>query len=259
MIRHFIATTLLLCPTLAFATSVQFQTNMGDIEVELFDSATPETVANFLAYIEDESYNNTFFHRSVPGFIVQGGGFYLNDEPKIAPIASKANVSNEPVYANVRGTIAMAKIGGNPDSATNQWFFNLADNTGNLDNQNGGFTVFGQVTQGMAIVDAIAAVPQSNQGGAFTDIPLKDWTAGGNITEHLIIIKSIVVLNADPDSAANLNPQTTTRTSSSGGSSSGGSSSGGSGSALYLAVLLMAFAARGVFKNMNTRKRRFNI
>ena len=250
MIRHLIATTLLLCPTLALATSVQFQTNMGDIEVELFDSATPETVANFLAYVEDDSYNNTFFHRSVPGFIVQGGGFYLNDEQKIATITRKSNVNNEPVYANVRGTLAMAKVGGNPNSATNQWFFNLADNTGNLDNQNGGFTVFGQVTQGMAIVDAIAAVPPSNQGGDFTGIPLKDWTAGSNVTEHLIIVESIVVLNADPDSAANLNPKTTTRTRS---------SSGGSGSPLYLAVLLMAFAARCVFKNMHARKRRFKV
>lgn len=200
----------------ASATTVQFQTVLGDIEVNLFDKTTPETVKNFLAYANANAYKNTIIHRLEPKFVVQGGGFkYTGATPLLAAIPQNAKVANEPVYSNVRGTIAMAKLGSDANSATNQWFFNLSDNSANLDKQNGGFTVFGQVTgNGMAIIDAIAALNRFNMdnGGVFKAIPLRDYTATDNINkvpvtgDHLMLIENIVVLNADPDTAASLNP-----------------------------------------------------
>lgn len=172
--------------------------------VELFDQAgparartTPQTVANFLAYADEGRYANTIVHRSVGGFVVQAGGFTAPTAPYGGPggaptvMAKKAAVVNEPGNTNIRGTIAMAKVGGDPNSATNQWFLNLADNSSNLDNQNGGFTAFGRVLgNGMAAVDAMAAVPTYNaagyygaygaavypngENGAFTEMPLRD-------------------------------------------------------------------------------------
>lgn len=201
--------------SLANATTVQFQTVMGDFEVNLYDEATPETVANFLAYIEDEAFNDSFFHRSVPDFIIQGGGFVydLEDEEADA-IVKKDEVDNEPVYSNRRGTIAMAKVGNDPNSATSQWFFNLKDNHANLDVQNGGFTVFGEVVgDGMDVIDAIAELPRYRiSAGAFSDVPLRNYTNDDIENEvpvsddHLVIVTSIQVLDADPDTAADLDP-----------------------------------------------------
>lgn len=158
----------------------------GVTEVLLFDQAktgAPQTVTNFLNYVEDDDYANSIIHRSVPGFIVQGGGFAVAPEDdlsanleKIAPIPADEPVDNEssPQRSNLRGTIAMAKLGNDPNSATNQWFFNLEDNSANLDNQNGGFTVFGEVLtdQDLATVDAIAELPVFDAGGPFTNLPL---------------------------------------------------------------------------------------
>jgi peptidyl-prolyl cis-trans isomerase A (cyclophilin A) len=156
---------------------------------------------------------NTIIHRSVSGFVVQGGGFKYAGELPLVAITQNAKVTNEPVYSNVRGTIAMAKLGTDANSATNQWFFNLADNSANLDKQNGGFTVFGQVTgNGMAIVDAMAALNRFNMGSPFDSIPLRNYTAADNTNkvpvtgDHFMLIQNIVVLNADPDTAASLNP-----------------------------------------------------
>lgn len=244
---------LVLCPSLAIATSVQFQTSMGDIEVELYDNTTPQTVANFLAYVEDESYNNTFFHRLVPGFILQGGGFSVDENKMINPIAQKPSVANEPVLANVRGTIAMAKQSNRPNSATNQWFFNLNNNTQNLDNQNEGFTVFGQVTQGMDVINAIAAITGFDQtvNTVLRDAPLRDWTEGNIFAEHVIVIERIVVLNADPNSADDLMPTATTM------SPQGDSkSSGGSRSLYYIALLLLVLALKRYLKiSISTQRR----
>lgn len=182
-------------------TVVRFNTNgaapADRLFVELFDQAgpgrtrtTPQTVANFLSYVDDGSYTNTIIHRSVTDFVVQGGGFKAPTaalgQPGGTPstITARAPVVNEPGNTNVRGTIAMAKLGGNPDSATNQWFFNLANNNdptnpNSLDVQNGGFTAFGRVLGGgMAAVDAMAAVPDYNASGlygsAFDNLPLRD-------------------------------------------------------------------------------------
>jgi len=176
-------------------TVVRFTTNQSEpnnlIYIELFDQAgpnrtrtTPLTAANFLAYANAGEYNNTFIHRSVPGFVVQGGGFTVTSAQPgilIGSVTQFPAVVNEPkpaessVANNVRGTIAMAKLDSDPNSATNQWFFNLADNSANLDTQNGGFTVFGRVLgNGMAAVDAIAQVPRFGYASPFDTIPLRN-------------------------------------------------------------------------------------
>ncbi len=236
----------------ATATIVQFQTVMGDFQVNLYDKATPKTVENFLAYVKAGAYGNTVIHRAVPSFIVQGGGFKYDNKFPLVEVPANTAVVNEPVFANKRGTIAMAKIGGNPNSATNQWFFNLTDNSSNLDSQNGGFTVFGEVTgNGMAIVDAMAALNIFNLGAttAFTDTPLRNYTsadATNNVTitdKNLVLILNIVVLDSNIDSAASLTPVKTTYTPPTGGSSNGNNSSGGGGGggAIDLLGLLILF------------------
>ncbi|HDR15016.1 MAG TPA: hypothetical protein ENN79_05955 [Desulfobacteraceae bacterium] len=141
------------------AERVTMVTNVGKIHVLLFDDIAPVTVANFMNYIGEGKYRNTLIHRSVPGFVIQGGGYVL-DGSTIYTVQKNAPIVNEFHLSNLRGTIAMAKLAGNPDSATSEWFFNLGDNSENLDYQNGGFTVFGRVTdQSLAVIDAIAALP----------------------------------------------------------------------------------------------------
>ncbi|MHC4875061.1 MAG: peptidylprolyl isomerase [Planctomycetota bacterium] len=172
---------------------VTVMTNFGDIPIDLRPDAAPGTVDNFLNYINDGDYDNSFFHRLVPGFVLQGGGFTsptatFTDTSQFSNVPTDPPIQNEFNLSNVRGTIAMAKLGNDPDSATSQWFFNLADNSANLDNQNGGFTVFAEVRD-MTTVDAIAAFSTSNEGGAFTDLPL----SGG----ELVQIQSIVVAGND--------------------------------------------------------------
>jgi len=168
----------------------------GVTNVVLFDqpgAGAPLTVQNFQNYVNRGAYRNSIIHRSVPGFVVQGGGFTVDglDEvlaqtPRsgadaVGVIPTDAPVRNEfsAGRSNLRGTIAMAKGGNNPNSATSQWFFNLANNSRNLDNQNGGFTVFGQVlgSGDLSVIDAIASLPifgATNFFGqsAFTDLPL---------------------------------------------------------------------------------------
>jgi peptidyl-prolyl cis-trans isomerase A (cyclophilin A) len=204
-------------PQIAHATIVEFQTVMGDFEVNLYDNATPATVANFLDYVNNGAYTSSVMHRSVPGFVLQGGGFTFDMATPLDSIPTSAPVVNEPEFANVRGTIAMAKSAGNPDSATSQWFFNLADNTANLDGQNGGFTVFGEVVgNGMNVVDAIAALPRYNFGGATGELPLRNYTQqdfDNNVpvdATHLVIVNAIIVSDSTVDSAAGLNPPANT-------------------------------------------------
>ena len=173
----------------AFATEVTMTTPLGDVGVELFDEAAPETVANFLKYVNDGDYKNSFMHRSVPGFIVQGGGFtFINN--RIEEIPTDPPVINEPGISNTRGTIAMAKLGGQPNSATSQWYFNLDDNSADLDAANGGYTVFGRVTgDGMDVIDAISALQVWNAGSPFAELPLIDYPGSGDIAEeHLVMI-----------------------------------------------------------------------
>ena len=239
----------LLMTQAASATTVQFQTVMGDFEVNLYDKTTPASVANFLAYVNAGAYQNTIMHRSVPNFIVQGGGYKFTGELPLLTIAQNAKVKNEPVYSNVRGTIAMAKLSTDANSATNQWFINLSNNNAaNLDLQNGGFTAFGQVTgNGMAIVDAIAAL-NTFTVNVLKDFPLRNYstsdeTAKKPVTgDHIMLIQNIVVLNADPDTASALSPTPNTLIKKSEVKKDSG---GGSGSLGLLALLSLALLALG--------------
>lgn len=137
-------------------TIVRVSTTMGDYSIELLDDIAPATVANFLNYVNRNDYNGTYLHRVPDRFVAQGGGYRF--QPFVGPIdvPSDPPVINEFNVSNTRGTVAMALIEGDPNSATNQWFVNLFDNSANLDNNNGGFTVFGNVLgDGMTILDAI--------------------------------------------------------------------------------------------------------
>lgn len=188
-------------------TVVRFQTVLGDILVELFDDAAPQTVANFRTYMDAGDYANSLIHRSVPGFVLQGGGYWY---PDWWEIPRRDPVPNEFGISNTRGTLAMAKLGGDPDSATSEWFFNLADNSENLDNQNGGFTVFGRVILGgMAVVDALAAIPTYDFGAdPWTDLPLIDYFDYPNEPgpENVVLVYDIAVSSPLTFSVTNDNP-----------------------------------------------------
>lgn len=230
----------------ANATVVEIRTVMGDIQVNLFDEATPATVQNFLQYVNAGAYANNVVHRSAPGFVIQAGGFQYNGVFPPDAIAVGAPVTNEPELSNVRGTIAMAKLANDPNSATSQWFINLDDNSTNLDGTNGGFTAFGQVLgDGMDVVDAIADLPFFNAGGQITAIPLIDYSnadadAGTPVEEeNIVIIQDIVVIDDATVTNPDIVPVENTIIDNSGGDNGGdqtpdptppatGGSSGGS-------------------------------
>ena len=190
---------------LSFATAIQaqtvrFHTTLGDIDVTLAPETTPLTVANFLDYVNNGGYTNSIFHRSVPGFVIQAGGYTLVGNGPVTS-AQSAAVKSEYKTSNTRGTIAMALSGNSSgtdiNSATNQWFFNTVDNSGSLDTQK--FTVFGQVANdaGLAIMDKIAAVrPYDGLFDPFHQVPLINYN-GGNVTAaNYVLVKSIVKLPA---------------------------------------------------------------
>jgi cyclophilin family peptidyl-prolyl cis-trans isomerase len=138
-------------------TLVQFRTTFGDIEVELYDQDKPVTVQNFLNYLKSGLYQNEFAHRLVQNFVVQGGGFTLitntiNAIPAFPPITNEFGVGRQ--FSNVYGTIAMAKVAGDTNSATSQWFFNLTNNS-SLDapDTNNFFVVFGHVIAGTNVLN----------------------------------------------------------------------------------------------------------
>ena len=177
------------------ATTVRLTTSLGPIDIVLYDDA-PRTMTNFLAYVNSNAYANSFVHRSVPGFVIQGGGFVWNDaNSQVSSVTSKGTIANEfsASHSNKRGTIAMAKLGNDPNSATSQWFINLVDN-GYLDQTNGGFTVFGEVTPAtMAVVDAIAALQRVNAGSPFDAMPVIG-TVGATVQKSNLVL----VTNAVP-------------------------------------------------------------
>lgn len=180
-----------LLPSWAQATVVRLFTVKGPIDIVLTDSATPRTVANFLTDVRSGAYDNSFFHRHAAGFVIQGGGYTF---PPVTKIPANAAVPNEfnATRSNLRGTVAMAKLGGNPNSATTEWFINLANNAANLDSQNGGFTVFGSVTTpSMAVVTRITALPIINAGAPFDTLPTINPPAVGALTRD-----NLVMLNA---------------------------------------------------------------
>ena len=143
--------------------TVEMQTSMGTIVIELNSEKAPITVKNFLQYAKDGFYNGTIFHRTIEGFMIQGGGFTkdMNEKPTAGEIKNEASNG----LKNERGTIAMARRQ-DPNSASSQFFINHKDNTSQLDYplNNGGYAVFGKVTQGMDVVDKIAKVPTGNKG-----------------------------------------------------------------------------------------------
>lgn len=174
-----------------------FNTNMGQFCIELFETQTPITTANFLNYVDSDAYTNGIFHRSAPGFVIQGGGFKIvdgTDEKTLVPVNTFPPITNEFKISNTRGTVAMAKLSGNPNSATSQWFVNLADNSLNLDNQNGGFTVFGRVIfDGMKIFDAIEKLPITNLGGNLTATPTIGAISSTVSTDNFVQISQVAV------------------------------------------------------------------
>lgn len=198
--------TLALPAVCSAAVVARMQTPLGIIDIQLYDTEAPLTVANFLSYAKSGAYANSIIHRSVPGFIIQGGGYFWNNTSnQLNYVVSNPPVMNEysADRSNLRGTIAMAKLGNDPNSATNQWFFNLADNSANLDFQNGGFTVFGQVLNaGMDVVDAIAALPIVNAGGAFNALPLSTPVINNTVQKsNLVIVEKVSVLPANATAA----------------------------------------------------------
>ena len=152
---------------------VELQTSKGNIRLELDDAKAPETVRNFIDYVEKGHYDNTVFHRVIKDFMVQGGGF----EPGLKQKPTKAPIKNESSngLTNKRGTLAMARTN-DPDSATAQFFINLKDNTF-LDRAQArdgvGYAVFGKVTSGMDVVEKIKAV-STGRRGHHDDVPVKD-------------------------------------------------------------------------------------
>ena len=181
---------------------VTFQTNFGDIPIELFADQAPNTVASFLDYVNDDDYINSFIHRSIPGFVIQGGGFTTSQEtfvqgttvisavPTDPPILNEGNgIGNR---SNVRGTISTAQQGGDINTFTSQWFVNLVDNLA-LDGVP--HVVFGNVLD-MTVPDLIAALTTFNitaetGNGALTDTPLSDTPASGN--GNLVVVSGVTV------------------------------------------------------------------
>ncbi len=151
---------------------VKLTTSMGDIVIELNEDAAPVTVKNFLRYMEEHFYNGTIFHRVMPNFMIQGGGFSADmvQKPTHEPIINEANNG----LKNDRGTITMARTN-NPNSATCQFFINHTDN--DFLNYGGpnkpGYAVFGKVVEGMDVVDKIASVQTANKG-QYADVPVKE-------------------------------------------------------------------------------------
>ena len=129
------------------------------LDMAIFSNRTPITRQNFLKYVSDDDFLNSFIHRSVPGFVIQGGGFRLTSDG-IEPVPTDPTIANEFGISNTLGTISMAKLGSDPNSATSQWFVSLGENSDILDPQNGGFTVFGRLTKATLPVAQLFGNPQ---------------------------------------------------------------------------------------------------
>ena len=184
-------------------------TPFGDVYLEFLPADAPNTVTNFKSYLATAStaaadliktYDGVFVHRSVKGFVVQTGGYKIAPPLNLLTVTKKAAVNNEFKVANTRGTLAMAKLGGQVNSATNEWFVNLADNRGNLDNQNGGFTVFARVMgDGMKIFDRIAGLPAldvDGSGSTFDTVPLRNFTGGNLTASHFVTFPTLRTVDA---------------------------------------------------------------
>ena len=194
------------------SAAIALTTSLGTMNFTLDGATTPITVANFLNYVDSGRYFKTdptngqlaslFFHRSVSNFVIQSGGFLGTVNPnrsgdvQATSVLTFPAIQNEPVISNVRGTIAMAKTSA-PNSATSQWFINLANNSGlddpNVASNTGGFTVFGRVAgSGMSVADAIALLPKVNAGSPFDTLPVRNYTSPNAIkVPNLVSIPGI--------------------------------------------------------------------
>jgi peptidyl-prolyl cis-trans isomerase B (cyclophilin B) len=175
-------------PAMAANPQVEFDTTAGKIRVELFPDAAPKTVANFLDYVKSGHFDGTQFHRVIPGFMIQGGGFTTDfkQKPTKPSVVNEAEQSSKAGLLNAPGTIAMARTS-DPNSATAQFFINVNDNKSlnfrSPDPSGIGYTVFGKVVSGMDVVDRIAKAP-TGAGGPFPkDVPV----------EKVVITKASVI------------------------------------------------------------------
>lgn len=165
---------------------VHLQTSKGDLTIELYQEEAPKSAANFLAYVESGFYDGTIFHRVIPGFMVQGGGFSADMSQKETrdPIENEADNGMK----NKRGTLAMARTM-DPNSATAQFFVNTVDNTflnHTAKNAQGwGYTVFAEVVEGMDVIDAIVKVPTGSKGGH------------QNVPNEPVVIEKVTVVDAE--------------------------------------------------------------
>lgn len=173
-------------------TLVKMSTSEGDIYLKLYDDKTPNTVANFVQYVNDDFYDGTIFHRVISSFMIQGGGFTENLTRKEtrAPIANEASAE----LKNLRGTIAMARLP-EPHSATAQFFINLQDNaalnfTGEQNSNTWGYAVFGEVVKGMDVVDEIRFKPTGAKPPFRQDVPLEN-----------VVIKEVSIIKEIPTDA----------------------------------------------------------
>lgn len=165
-------------PLAAYAANpqVDLDTSAGKIRIELYPDAAPKTVENFLAYVRAKQYDGTQFHRVIPGFMIQGGGYTADfkENPTKGPIRNEAEQSSKAGLLNAVGTVAMARTG-DPHSATAQFFINIADNKflnfREATPQGYGYTVFGKVIGGMDSVEKIAKAPTSAGGPFPKDVP----------------------------------------------------------------------------------------
>ena len=177
-------------PAAAANPQVDVKTNVGTIRLELYPSKAPETVANFLQYVRDGHYDGTIFHRVIDGFMIQGGGFdrSYTQKPTRAPIPNEAQAGVKAGLTNEAGTIAMARTS-NPNSATAQFFINLADNAflnwGDPRGDGNGYAAFGKVVSGFDVVTKIAKTPTGRGGPFASDVP-----------HEAIVIESMTLIDA---------------------------------------------------------------
>ncbi len=158
-------------PKMATVEYALMTTNLGDVVIALDGERAPMSVENFLAYVDDSFYDGTVFHRVISNFMIQGGGFTVDMQKK----PTRPGVKNEwqNGLKNVRGTLAMARLGGQPDSGTSQFFINVVDNA-NLDTpqpDGAAYAVFGKVVAGMDVVDTIRYLPTETKG-RYQNVPV---------------------------------------------------------------------------------------
>jgi cyclophilin family peptidyl-prolyl cis-trans isomerase len=182
-------------PALAANPVVEFDTTAGRIRIELYPDAAPKTVANFLDYVKAKHYDGTQFHRVIAGFMIQGGGFAadFSEKPTRPPVVNEAEQSSKAGLLNVPGTIAMARTS-DPNSATAQFFINVADNTRlnfrSPDPAGIGYAVFGKVVAGMDVVNKIATAPK----GATSRVP--PGINPGDVPATPVIVNKAFVVDA---------------------------------------------------------------